>query len=420
MKKIVLFLLLFSFCLSVKALDNREVITNVEATSNISSILEYASIIEKPTFNVSVGEGVNFLNDVDEGWEYYNGSKWISVFDGYRFNSGRWRYRAKLDVVGNNAETHRLGSQTTLKVNGEDWYFSYCSSCEVEGTAYSPDFILDASGNLEFFRKETYYIYPSFTGIAINGFSVNGSVEGGTPPYVFTKTSGPSWINVSTSGSISGTPTSIGKNDNLVVRVTDQDENYKEITIPVEMTGLPPAERELIELITATSNTASIPVLNNSIVKPTFNVTSNEGSYFTNYNCGWYKLIGSNWVLQEEGKFTPGKWQYRTQVNLDGDNALLNGLSDETIVMVDDINWNAQLYGTSNESYTLSVNSPEYTIMGSINSIKLIGNIKIPKVGQDIEELNIGIDSINGNNELVNVADVEAKWQYKTGNDFFD
>jgi len=417
MKKLLLFLLLFSFCFNVKAL---EVITDVEATSNISDIIEYASVIEKPTFNVSVGEGINFIDDDDASWEYYNGSKWVSVFDGYRFNSGRWRYKAKLDVVGNAHETHTLRSQTTVKVNGEEWNFSYCSSCDVKGTAYSPVFNVDASGNLEFFMKDTYFIYTSFTGVAIYGLDVSSSVEGGTAPYVFSKTSGPDWINVSSTGVISGTPTVIGENDDLVVRVTDQDENYKEITITVAKTGLPPAQRELIELITATSNTVTIPVLNNPLVKPTFNVTSSEGSYFTNYNCGWYKLIGSNWVLQEEGNFTPGKWQYRTQVNLNGDNALLNRLSDDTVVMVDDINWNAQLYGISNESYTLSVNSPEYTIMGTINDIKLAGDIKAPKVGDDIPEIYIRIDSINNNNELVNIADVEASWQYKTGEGFFD
>ena len=418
---IVLFLCFYN----VKALDEREALTTIEATSNINSIIVYGGIIENPTFNVTVGTEAHFIPGQYD-WRIYDAdnSRWLSRELGYNFNSGKWDYRVQICIDGEAGKSYKLNNQTKVRVDGEDWLFSYSSadsgtdySC---GTAYSTNYILEPTGELNFFPYEGYRIFINYINTPIGSFPVTKTVEGGTKPYTFEKVSGPEWINVSATGTVSGTPTEVGNNENLVVRVTDAESNHKEITIPVDRTILTPNLREEITSIVATSNIDTIPVLDGNIVNPTFNITNIEGPFFANYNCGWYKKIGSNWVIQEEGTFTPGLWQYRGQVILEGKPAETHKLTENTTVTVDGVDWEYGLSGTGNEYYAGAVKSPEYLIKDFITSIELMGTINAPKVGNDIVEPSIGIESVNNDPYLINYVDVTAKWQYKTGDGFFD
>ena len=56
-------------------------------------------------------------------------------------------------------------------------------------------------------------------------------------PYVYSKSAGPDWIQVSSEGIVSGTPQAVGENQDLIVRVTDGEGAYKEITIHVADTA---------------------------------------------------------------------------------------------------------------------------------------------------------------------------------------
>ena len=418
---IVLFLCFYN----VKALDEREALTTIEATSNINSIIVYGGIIENPTFNVTVGTEAHFIPGQYD-WRIYDAdnSRWLSRELGYNFNSGKWDYRVQICIDGEAGKSYKLNNQTKVRVDGEDWLFSYSSadsgtdySC---GTAYSTNYILEPTGELNFFPYEGYRIFINYINTPIGSFPVTKTVEGGTEPYTFEKVSGPEWINVSATGTVSGTPTEVGNNENLVVRVTDAESNHKEITIPVDRTILTPNLREEITSIVATSNIDTIPVLDGNIVNPTFNITNIEGPFFANYNCGWYKKIGSNWVIQEEGTFTPGLWQYRGQVILEGKPAETHKLTENTTVTVDGVDWEYGLSGTGNEYYAGAVKSPEYLIKDFITSIELMGTINAPKVDNDIVEPSIGIESVNNDPYLINYVDVTAKWQYKTGDGFFD
>ena len=419
-KSLKVFLILAIFFLAfgyIKALDEREIVTNIVATSNIDSVAKYGSTIEAPTFNITEG----LEAEIQEGrWYHYESGKWMVRENNYQFNSGRWQYRTKVAITEENKELYVLNSQTKVNINEEDWTYSYSSS---QGFAniYSKEYVFESSSELNYFAHEKYRIYATYRDVAAYTISVAETVEGGVEPYVFTKVSGPNWLTVSEEGTVNGTPTVVGNNEDLVVRVTDANNDHKEITVPVEKTMLPPAEREVIMNVTATSNTDTIPVLGAEIKAPTFNIQNGKGEKFVGYNDGWYKKRGDNWELKEEGNFTEGVWQYRTHVILEREPAEIYRLSDDTVVMVDGEDWNAALSGIGNEFYDLAVNSKEYVIAGPINNIKLNGTIVAPKVGADITEPVIWIESINDDPELVNLdAEVEAYWQYKTGDGFFD
>ena len=418
-KSLKVFLILAIFFLSfgyIKALDERKIVTNIVATSNIDSVAKYGSTIEAPTFNITEG----LEAEIQDGrWYHYESGKWMVRENNYQFNSGRWQYRTKVAITEENKELYVLSNQTKVNINEEDWTYSYSSS---QGFAniYSKEYVFEPSSELNYFAHEKYRIYATYRDVAAYTISVADTVEGGVEPYVFEKVSGPNWLTVSEEGTVNGTPTVVGNNEDLVVRVTDANNDHKEITVPVEKTMLPPAEREVIMNVTATSNTDTIPVLGAEIKDPTFNIQNGKGEKFANYNNGWYKKRGDRWEIQE-GNFTEGVWQYRTHVILEREPAETYRLSDDTVVMVDGEDWNAALSGVGDEFYDLAVNSKEYVLAGPINNIKLNGTIVAPKVGADITEPVIWIESINDDPELVNLdAEVEAYWQYKTGDGFFD
>ena len=64
MKKIfkgfLVFMMIFSFIAKYKALDEREVLTEIVVTSNTSSIPNYKGVIASPVFNITSGSEAHF------------------------------------------------------------------------------------------------------------------------------------------------------------------------------------------------------------------------------------------------------------------------------------------------------------------------------------------------------------------------
>lgn len=58
-------------------------------------------------------------------------------------------------------------------------------------------------------------------------------VTGRKWPYKFSKVSGIDWINVYETGEVTSTPIVEIENDNLVIRATDAENNYKDIELTI-------------------------------------------------------------------------------------------------------------------------------------------------------------------------------------------
>ena len=89
-----------------------------------------------------------------------------------------------------------------------------------------------SSGSLSF--SNMGFDIPSgnmYTGIST--VNVTGGVSGGSAPYTFSKVSGPSWLNVGSSGNISGSRQSRSPAESAVIRVTDSSGQSATITIEV-------------------------------------------------------------------------------------------------------------------------------------------------------------------------------------------
>ncbi len=426
MRRIIKYLFLFAIVLLpvciVNADDRAEVISLVEATSDVDTIPVYTGEIKRPTFTITEGTQAHF-DFSQSGWYKKENTKWIKQEDGFRFDSGSWQYRAILKIDGDEGVSYMLNSQSKLKVNGVEWTFDYRTSLsegtDTAGYIYSPTYNIEATGELEFFAKSKYVIYKSYRGTAAYTISVADGVEGGTEPYVFTKVSGPNWLTVSEDGTINGTPTEVGENESLVVRVTDAENNHKEITVPVEKTILPPNERELITRVEATSNTASIPALGAELTNPTFNMTVGQPAVFEAYSGGWYKQVRDRWELQE-GVFTPGKWQYRIHLAVTGEAGEQYRLSDDTVLILDGNESDFTIDGYSNEYMYGWAISETFTVKDVVSSIQLGGQIKAPKAGDDITDPQVWVETLDNEQDLINFVETEAVWQEKTGDGFFD
>ncbi|NLV85997.1 MAG: hypothetical protein GX025_02070, partial [Clostridiales bacterium] len=226
------------------AADTRIPISTVEATSTITPPV-YGETIKTPYFTVTQGSPAYFFYNLY--WEKKSGDSWEDVTSG-TFTEGTWRYRTQVRIDEPEGTTHVLAAPLSVRVNGELWAenktpavwdtFSYDRVSSPEYTVTAP-----SGMPLTFTDNSGFDILNNQSGEAITAYSVASYVSGGTKPYTFSKTSGPNWIAVSNTGQISGTPTTIGINADLVVRVTDNEGAYEEITISVGNTIPQPGDR---------------------------------------------------------------------------------------------------------------------------------------------------------------------------------
>ena len=194
--------------------------------------------------------------------------------------------------------THVLDSAgVTVTVDGVAWTtdspavrdtFSYLYAGSPEYTVTAP-----AGTPLAFAKNDTWNIGNTQSGVAITSFSVAIGATGGTAPYTFSKVSGPAWLQVASDGTVSGTPTAAGANENLVIRVTDSAGTpaTADITLTVGNTAVKPADRTKVNKVEGTSDISTILVYGGTYKKPTVAVTTGAPAYFdiNSSNGNWLK-----------------------------------------------------------------------------------------------------------------------------------
>ncbi len=348
--------------------DTRTAVSAVEATSNIDQIPAYGASIDQPTMTVTVGAPAYFNIDSGNGWWHKKvGNNWVTVRGG-SFTSGTWKFHCQIRIDGEAGKTHRLQAPITVKVNGVDWDGDdspYVGSTYSYGWTSSPEYTIPEPEELSFVNWLAFNIGDNWVANEITSFSVADNAEGGTKPYVFSKTSGPEWINVSEDGTVSGTPTTVGNNDNLVVRVTDAAGAFREISITVAPTAADPAQRINVSVVEATSDIEQLLVCGQSIKKPTMTVTVGLPVRFAiDSSNGWWSKKGPNeWTEVRRGEFTPGTWKFQCQIRIDGEAGKPHKPQTPITVKVNGIDWELSNTPYIDKTYSYEwVESPEFEI----------------------------------------------------------
>ena len=396
--------------------DQRIVVSTITATSNIDDIIGFGKSVKSPSFNIKEDVPAQFQTQYN--WEKKTATSWED-YSGTAFTEGTYRYvtQIRIDRDSGGATTHVLDKNgITVTVNDVKWdnsipdiydtySFAWVSSKEYEVVA-------PAGTPLDFIKDNNWDINKHYINQAITAFSVADGAAGGTKPYTFSKVSGPEWINVAADGTVSGTPTVLGANADLVIKATDNaaEPATKEITLRVGNTYVLPADREVISVIKATSNIGEILGYGKRVVKPSFTFTEGTQANFP-YSMGhWYKKEGTEWKRYKEATFTEGTYMYGNQLRVDDEAGRTHVLNKDGVsVYIDDVlcadNQKPEIYDTYSLIY---VDTAEYEVVKAVNE-EIVPVTDIEKVyDETAQEPTFG-------GTLVRDTDFEVSYAVKAG-----
>lgn len=321
--------------------DTRIVVSTITANSNIDDIIGFGNRVVRPSFNIVEGSQAKIETVYD--WEKKTATSWED-YSGTAFTEGTYRYVTQVRIEGTGATTHVLDKNgITVTVNDVKWdsgipdiydtySFAWISSKEYTVTA-------PAGTPLDFVKDKKWDIDNNYINQTITAFSVADGAVGGTKPYTFSKVSGPEWIDVATDGTVSGTPTALGANADLVIKVTDSAAEHatKEITLRVGNTYVLPADREVINVIRANSNIAENIGYGKPVFTPSFTFTEGAQANFYGPAGHWYKKEGTDWKEYTEATFTEGIYMYSNQLRVDDEYGMSHVLNKDGVsVYIDD------------------------------------------------------------------------------------
>jgi len=342
-------------------------ISSIEATSDVGELLGYKNVYKLPSFTVETGSPAYFDEEgTSAKWQKRNDRGEFVDYKNSYFTEGLYCYTCEVRIPEEAIEAgFRWALPFTIQVDGKTWTADNPdsnASIKVYSQLYSVE---KPDAELTFNHSDAYDVKEAYVGEPITSFSVAESVSGGTAPYTFSKVSGPAWITVSPDGNISGTPTAKGENENLIVRVRDSANAYRDIEIYVENTTEDDG-RTIVSKVVASSNIDEMLGYGKPYTRgdTTFSTTSGLPAYLLSNgsNGDWKRLVDGEWVQYRDSAFVEGTYRFETQVRIDGDAGATHKLSEKISVTVD-----GKVWATGNfycySSYSLvSVTSPEYII----------------------------------------------------------
>ena len=359
---------------TITVADGRTKVSEVAGTSDIATIPVYGGAFNKPTVTVTTGAPAYFnINSGNGRWLKKNSAGIWEKYTGATFTEGTYKFDCQVRIDGAAGLTHVLDSAgVTVTVDGVAWttgtpdvydHYSLVGVTSPEYTVTAP-----AGTPLAFAKNDAWNIGNTQSGMAIASFSVASGASGGTAPYTFSKVSGPAWLAVAPDGTVSGTPTAAGANENLVIRVTDSAGTpaTADITLTVGNTAVNPADRTKVNKVEGNSDIATIPVYGGAYKKPTVNVTTGAPAFFTinSGNGDWLKKNSAGvWERYTGATFTEGTYKFQCQVRIDGAAGLTHVFDSAGVtVTVDGVAWTAGTPDVENHYSLVWVQSPEYTV----------------------------------------------------------
>ena len=390
---------------TITVADSRTKVSEVAGTSDISTILVYGGAYKKPTVTVTTGAPAYFnINSGNGKWLKKNSAGVWEIYTGATFTEGTYKFDCQVRIDKAAGLTHVLDSAgVTVTVDGVAWTtstpivgdtFSYMGVGSPEYTVTAP-----AGTPLAFAKNDTWNIGDTQSGVAIASFSVASGASGGTAPYTFSKVSGPAWLEVAPDGTVSGTPTAAGANENLVIRVTDSAGTpaTADITLTVGNTAVNPADRTKVSEVAGTSDLSTILVYGGAYKKPSVTVTTGAPAYFNinSSNGDWLKKNSAGtWELYTGATFTEGTYKFDCQVRIDKPAGLTHVLDSAGVtVTVDGAAWTTSTPIVGDTFSYMGVGSPEYTVTkpsATTYTVTVTAGANMSTTGSATQNVNIG------------------------------
>ena len=390
---------------TITVADSRTKVSEVAGTSDISTILVYGGAYNKPTVTVTTGAPAYFdIGGSNGDWFKKNSAGSWERYTEPTFTEGTYKFHCQVRIDGAAGLTHVLDSAgVTVTVDGAAWT---TKTPNVEGHyslvwVDSPEYTVTAPAGtpLAFAKNDKWNIGDTQNGVAIASFSVAGGATGGTAPYTFSKVSGPAWLQVAPDGTVSGTPTAAGANEDLVIRVTDSAGTpaTADITLTVGNTAVNPADRTKVSEVAGTSDIATIPVYGGAYKKPTVTVTTGAPAYFDigGSNGDWFKKNSAGvWERYTEATFTEGTYMFHCQVRIAGAAGLTHVLDSAGVtVTVDGLAWTTGTTKVYDDYSLVWVDSPEYTVTSpsaTTYTVTVTSGANMTTTGSATQNVNVG------------------------------
>ena len=390
---------------TITVADSRTKVSEVAGTSDIATIPVYGGAYKKPTVTVTTGAPAYFnINSGNGKWLKKNSAGVWEIYTGATFTEGTYKFDCQVRIDKAAGLTHVFDSAgVTVTVDGVAWTtstpivgdtFSYMGVGSPEYTVTAP-----AGTPLAFVKSSAWNIGDTQSGVAITSFSVASGASGGTAPYTFSKVSGPAWLEVAPNGTVSGTPTAAGANENLVIRVTDSAGTpaTADITLTVGNTAVSPADRTKVNKVEGTSDISTILVYGGAYKKPTVTVTTGAPAYFDiGYANGhWLKKNSAGvWEIYTGATFTEGTYKFDCQVRIDKAAGLTHVLDSAGVtVTVDGVAWTTDTPSVADTFSYLYAGSPEYTVTSpsaTTYAVTVTAGANMTTTGSATQNVNIG------------------------------
>ena len=331
---------------AANAEDTRTVVTTVTATHFV--IPEYGDAVNSTaTVNaMQVPEDAPYYFAISMGAFYKKNSDdtWSRLSNGDIFTEGTYYFYAQLRIDNAYGSTHRLPSaaeELSVTVDEQAWSVGLPSVNETYSFVWvtSPNFtIVKKTLPLTFNDSQKLDYNEIFVNTAVEEKDLKPYVVGGTETYTFSKaTNYCSWLQVSSDGVISGTPTATDQNAYYEkIQVSDGESTA---AIEIYVGRVYPQSGDRTVLATATFTGLPTPVYGAAL--PNFSLTApDDAVYYLGSFRKWQKKAeDDSWEYYNGTQFEVGTYRAEVQLRIDGTNAYYYILSEETKMVVDGAEW---------------------------------------------------------------------------------
>ena len=380
MKKIT-FLMAALLCGAVVANaqeDTRTVVTEVTVTNFVTP--EYGDNCNRAKtikgLQLPADAPYYFSENMGGFYKKNSDDTWSQLSDGDIFAEGTYYFSAQLRVDKPYATTHRLPStaaELTVTVDGKAWsvdgnpaVYSEFSYAWVK----SPEFtIVKKTLPLTFNDSPALDYYENFVNTPVEEKDLTKQVVGGKETYTFSKTtSNCSWLQVSSDGIISGTPTALDPNAYYETIQVSDGASTQEIEIYVGCVYPQSGDRTV--LTTATFTGLITPVYGAALQE--ISLTASEGAVYSlgSFRKWTKKADDDSWANYDGTQFEVGTYRAQVQLRIDGSNGYYHVLSADTKMEVDGQEWTI-LGGVSVfSSYSCGIwVSPEFEVKATSTGV---------------------------------------------------